>query len=122
VYSSKASKLSSNGDDRLSFSDTGRPRGVVGAENWPGTVGGEPDMNATRLSMSVARKAAWLGLARAAQLACDWVMDGSVAAALRSLGRRAPDLRRGELCRLIWDVCLVSVAIPPSRKAESSKT
>ena len=48
--------------------------------------GGEPEMKATRLSRSVARRLD-CGLARAFLLAFDVVMDGSVAEARKSRGR-----------------------------------
>lgn len=48
--------------------------------------GGEPDMTATLLSMSSARRLV-CELARALRLALDVVMDGSVADALSNLGR-----------------------------------
>lgn len=53
--------------------------------------GGEPDMMATLLSISSARRldCEW---ARALRLALDVVMDGSVADALSSLGRLPPFL------------------------------
>jgi len=58
----------------------------MGVEERMMASGGEPDMVATLLSMSSARRldCEW---ARALRLALDVVMDGSVADALSSLGR-----------------------------------
>lgn len=53
--------------------------------------GGEPEMKATRFNRSVARPHE-CELARALRLALEGVMDGSVATALSSLGRRLLEL------------------------------